>query len=192
MLETVIKRQESEKRRIHKGSYFHNIGFSLVLQNRLLDALRNFLLAYIEDSINTSINQEARADTAPAARVLKRGFLLRTHIMETIKEIVISKKQNQEIILNPEDVLAELLENVHITEDDLFSLCTKPPHLDQAKDTLFVNLTPEAKSSLDQIVTKMTNRVLQRAATIAKKRNSKVVTGDDVKKAIKQLEREQI
>lgn len=189
MLETVMKRQQ--KGRIHKGSYFYNIGFSQVLQDRLIDALHNILLAYVEDCLNTQINQENSADTLPAARVLRKGFLITDQNLKVIKDIVRGKKQNGEIIFDPEEVFKDFLHDLSVDENNLYALCARRPQLDQVKDTLIVSLTPEAKHALDEIVSKMGDKVLRRAIDIARRRQARVVAEDDVMEAIRQLEEEQ-
>jgi hypothetical protein len=190
MLETVFKRQQEEKRRIHKGSYFHNIGFSQLLQNRLTDSLHNFLLAYIEDCLNVQVNHEDEADALPAARVLRKGFKLIDGNLNLLKNIARTKKQDNEIILNPENLFEDFLRRTNTDVNDLFALCAEPPQFEQLRDTLIINLTPEAKTALDQIVSQMGNKVLERASLIAQKRKAKAVTEADVREAIMQLEGE--
>jgi hypothetical protein len=190
MLETIMKRQEAEKRRIHKGSFFHNIGFSLALQNRLIDSLHNFLLAYIEDCLNTQTDQEELADKLPAARVLRKGFVVRERNLALIRNVTCDKKRLGRIILDPQDILKEILDTIDLNENDLFKLCAVPPSLDGVMNSLVVNLTPEASRVLNDVVAKRMDEVLRIAATIAKKKGEPAVTDDDVREAIEQLEGE--
>jgi len=44
--------QDQEKPPIHKGLPLHNRGLALFHQGKQEDAIRNFLLAYIEDTLN--------------------------------------------------------------------------------------------------------------------------------------------
>lgn len=188
MLETVFERQQEEKRRIHKGSYFHNIGLSQLLQNRLMDSLHNFLLAYIEDCLNVQVNQEDNADTQLAARVLRKGFKVIDENFNLLKNIARTKKQTKEIIIDPENLFKDFLSKTNTDENNLFALCAQPPQFEQLKNTLIINLSPKAKEVLDQIVSRMGNKVLERASLIAQKRKAKAVTEADVRAAIRQLE----
>ena len=156
-----------------------------------MDALHNFLLAYVEDCINSPINQEDRADSAPAARVLREGFSATDESLSAIKAIVRSRKERAETLFDPQDVFQDFLRNVGIDENDLFALCSRRPELDQVRDTLVVNLTPRAKGALDKVVSKMSNRVIRRATVIARKRQGRTISENDVKQAIRDLEEEQ-
>lgn len=186
MLDTIFERQEVENRRVHKGSFFHNIGISRVLQKRLMDAMRSFLLAYVEDCIN----EEESADKAPAARILMTGFFLRKQNMLWIKDAVRVRRQRGEDLLNPENVLGGFLSHIGVSENDLFTLCSRLPELELVRNKLVVNLTPKAKQALDKTVSETTNRVLQKALSISKKRGGQRVTENDIQEAIRQLREE--
>ena len=92
MLNMVLDRQRANGR-IHKGSYYHHIGFCLVLWKKLKEALLNFLLAYIEDTINTEVGHEDDADREPASRVLRESFHLRNSVFDNIKKSLHRKKE---------------------------------------------------------------------------------------------------
>ena len=189
MLDTVMKRQQTEERRIHKGSYLHNIGFSILLQDRLMEALHSFLLAYVEDTLNVSINHEDDADKAPAGRVLKQGFSVINRNLQSIKNIARSKKKSGAVVYDPNNLFEEFLQQVQVDEQNLFALCDRPPTPSQVRGQLVVNLTPEAKRALDAAVSRTGNMLLQIAVTIARKRGRiSEVTEDDIKEAIRQLE----
>lgn len=190
MLDTIMKHQTDEKRRIHKGSLYHNIGFSLVLQNRLNDGLRNFLLAYIEDCLNVPTNREDEADGYPAARVLRKGFSLQERYLIDLKQTLRSTKLSNRQVLDPDATLGDFLKDAGVDQDDLSALCSRKPTIADVRDTLVVNLTPEAKQVLDNIVSKQTDDVIRKAAAIARRRKSSFVTDADVKEAIGQLEEE--
>ena len=190
LLETVFERQGQENKRIHKGSYFYNIGLSQLLQNRLIDSLHSFLLAYIEDCLNVQVDHEDKADALPAARVLRRGFDVIERNLGVIKNIARETKQSNGIILNPENLFRDFLGETQTDYNDLFTLCAQQPQLARLKNMLIINLTPKARVALDQIVSQTGDKVLERAMLIAQKRKAQAVTEDDIREAIKQLEME--
>lgn len=186
ILNVVLERQRSDGKRIHKGSFYHNIGFSLVMQKELLNAFRNFLMAYIEDCINLP-EREDEADKYPAGRVITKGFVIHQENLSSIKKIVKEKRLTPEKLLEPEDIFRLLLKERGIKETDIESLCFKPFSIDRIQSTLFVSLTGEAAEFLNEIVSKKKEAIIQKAAEIATRRGSKIVTGADIREAKKQL-----
>lgn len=137
-LKVVNKLQQNEKRRIHKGPLFCNIGLSQILQRApLMDALRNLLLAYIEDCLNSENGSEDTADTMNAARVLKKGFAVNDQNLNKIKDAVRVKKRAEEVVLDPEDLLNDFLRSINVAEDNLFALCARKPELDKDSGLIY-------------------------------------------------------
>ena len=189
MSDTVINRQETENRRIHKGAYLHQIGFSLVLQDRLSEALQNFLLAYVEDTLNVPLTREDDADGFPAARVLREGFHLGNANFQMIKEISRRKKEDSVVVKNPTVVLEEYLNQIPIDQSELLSLCDRIPSQADLRRLLIVNLTPQARRALNEVTSKLAQRVLRLASDLAKARgHPDQVTEEDISDAIKRLE----
>lgn len=188
MLDTVIKRQETENRRIHKGGYLHQIGFSLVLQDRLSDALKSFLLAYVEDTLNVPLSRENDADGAPAARVLRNGFHLTDATFQAIKNLSRKEKETDRVVKKPETILKKYLRQRQITEKELLSLCAPVPTFDDIQRQLIVTLTPQAQKVLNETVSKLGEQLLQEAIIIAKSKGHKEITEEDIEDAKKKLE----
>lgn len=188
MLDTVIKRQETENRRIHKGGYLHQIGFSLVLQNKLLDALKSFLLAYVEDTLNVPLTYENNADEAPAARVLRNGFHLTDATFQAIKGLSTKEKETGRVVKKPELILRKYLRQRQISEKELFSLCDPVPTSEDIQRQLIVTLTPQAQKVLNETVSKLGERLLHTAINIAKSKGHKEITEEDIEEAKMKLE----
>ncbi len=68
-LDLMLEFQNKIGRRIHKGNPYHNIGISQLFQGKAVDALRNLILAYVEDLISS--DNPVEVDGAPASRVLR-------------------------------------------------------------------------------------------------------------------------
>lgn len=115
LLEAVLDRQKLDNRRIHKGSFYYNIGFSLAMQNQLTEALRNFLLAYVEDCINAR-KTEDEADTFPAARVLIKGFSIGEKSLSSIKNLVSNNRKTPADLIDPEIVFKSFLKESRVEE----------------------------------------------------------------------------
>jgi tetratricopeptide (TPR) repeat protein len=84
----LMQRQESEDRPIHKGSPLHMIGICLLYQEKTDKALRFFLLAYIEDTLNVGFELESEADLAPASLTLRSLFGINVDFLKKIKDYV--------------------------------------------------------------------------------------------------------
>jgi len=70
----LFEKQSIEDRRIHLGASLHMKGISLLFQNKFKEALQNFVLAYITDTVNSPVGEESNADQAPArARALNHS-----------------------------------------------------------------------------------------------------------------------
>lgn len=69
-------------------------------------------------------------------------------------------------------------------------LCAQPVTIESVQRVLFINLTSEAASFLDELVSKKKEAIIQKAAAIASRRGSRIVTGSDIREARKQLEAE--
>jgi histone H3/H4 len=189
MLETILERQRTEKRRIHKGSFYYNLGLVKTLQEKLVDAYTDFLLAYIEDCINSPVGSEENAEFAPAARALMNGFKMQLSDLRHIQGIVRLKRDTNELF-DPNVILTEFVKHLDRPQKTLIALLPDGLKIDQVKNELIVTLSPKAQQSLNEVATKMANKVLHRARIIAKKRNSPTVTEEDIVLAITELKGE--
>jgi hypothetical protein len=108
---TIIeKAQEEEKHSIHKGAAFYNLGLSLALYGKMNDAIHNFLLAYIEDTLSNHFGEEDEADGAPAYRILRNFFRLNIGVISEInkKSRQIKEEGKWKETSNPELILKEI------------------------------------------------------------------------------------
>lgn len=126
VLQIISEEQKKTKERIHKGAPLHMIGYSLLLQRKPADALEYFLLAHIEDLINTTPEEEAY--NSPAAQALIRIFFISQRSLGRIKEITVREKGKRQI-LDPMEILEEFEKTENIRRKDLLSLCATVPAL---------------------------------------------------------------
>lgn len=87
-LSVFMEWQEEIHRPIHKGSPLHMIGICHLLQNTPEIALKFFLLAYIEDTLNAGFEMESEADLAPASMMLRNVFQIDPGYLRKIREYV--------------------------------------------------------------------------------------------------------
>jgi len=185
LLDIILNKQLKIDRRIHKGSIYHMLGFSLALQKNLCDALHNFVLAYIEDTLSTPMEQENAADSAPAGNVLIKGFHLDEAVLQQIKELAKKNKAENITIYNPEKPLADL------GIPDLLTQCNPQPQVKDITNVLIVTLTPRAQKTWQENVSKISEKIIQIARALAKEREHAEITEDDINDAIEKMEGEQ-
>ena len=75
--------QEKYGQRFHKGYAIHNIGYTLYLQNNYKDALKYFILAYIEDLLSADRLEEAD-ETAFWLEFIINEKLLKKNLVEPL------------------------------------------------------------------------------------------------------------
>jgi hypothetical protein len=105
LYEKMLHWQSKYRQRFHKGYPIHNIGYTLYRKNKVEDALKYFILAYIEDLI--SAESENEADSTPAGRMLIEGYGLDPNLLSVLKQKVQKLKKQNNIPLTPEEVLQE-------------------------------------------------------------------------------------
>lgn len=104
----MLRDQQPAESRYHKGYLLHQIGIILVLSGNPPEALRYFILAYIEDLLSAKRGEEDKADDMPAGRTLRRGYKVNEDALMHLKEIVSADKFSGSVIHDPERVFAEL------------------------------------------------------------------------------------
>jgi len=126
-----IRIQEEEDRPVHKGAPLHMMGLILLFEGKAEDALRHFILAYIEDTLNVDFGHEHDADHAPAARVLRDFFRIDLSLLAEIKRTVYEKKQAGlwRHLRDPMEILKEVAGKLGINLQKLLSLCKSIPSL---------------------------------------------------------------
>jgi len=177
--------------RIHKGAHYYNLALAKILQEQLVESYKYNLLAYIEDVFNTPYNQEDNADNLPAARILRLGFYIIESHFNMIKNITIKGKNIDGIRKDPRNIFREFLEQNDLTENALMSLSSSMPTVENVKNNLFYNLTPDANRALQEVISSTSNRILQLAILIARnKGRSSQIIEEDIIDAIKIFERD--
>ncbi len=111
--EQVYKRQyeilQTEEQKLppndkfHKGGPLHNWGISLLLQNRILEGFQRITLAYIEDLLDFATVDDAI--NAPAFKTLRSYSLISADFLSRLKELAITRREQNVIPRNPEDVM---------------------------------------------------------------------------------------
>jgi tetratricopeptide (TPR) repeat protein len=106
LYEQMLQRQPAGTR-YHKGFPLHNIGYALVRLGRPEEALRFFLLAYIEDLLTQNPGEEDAADGAPASQTLRLAYRIGSDLFDRLKNVVREKKKTNVVVQNPEGILSE-------------------------------------------------------------------------------------
>ncbi len=96
--------QTQYEKRLHKGYPLHSIGYILNCEKRR-EALKYFILAYVEDLLSADIEDEA--DLFPPGQTLLLNEY-EPEILESLKQIVANLKKNGGIPFAPEEVIREL------------------------------------------------------------------------------------
>ena len=132
-LTMITEWQAKEDRPIHKGAPLHMIGICLLYQEKTDEALRFFLLAYIEDTLNVGFEFESEADLAPASLMLRRGFRIDVNFLKTIKKYVANLKRESawSQARDPAKILNAVF--VRFRPPSLIALCKSKPKVVQKK-----------------------------------------------------------
>ncbi|MFC1871320.1 hypothetical protein ACFLYF_02835 [Chloroflexota bacterium] len=96
--------QTQYEKRLHKGYPLHCIGYALDFQSRA-EALKYFLLAYIEDLLSVDIDDAA--DLLPAGQTLLINKEV-PDVLKRLKQAVAELKKRGSIPFVPEEVIGEL------------------------------------------------------------------------------------
>lgn len=126
-LPLIMEWQEKIDRPIHKGAPLHMIGICLLYQEKIDEALRFFLLAYIEDTLNVGFELESEADLLPASLMLRNTFQIDVGFLKGIKEYVAHLKSKGEWAQarDPAKILEVVLNRVR--PPSLRALCKSIP-----------------------------------------------------------------
>jgi hypothetical protein len=132
---------------LHKGHLFYNIGMSLVAQKKSEDAVRNMLLAYVEDALSAKTNEEDEIDRAPAGAALRDFFLMRLHILGEIKHTASRLKEEDRLktAFDPISVVNEVASKIGFEAVNLLSQCGRIPELFTGKQVLGFPQPPEQR-----------------------------------------------
>lgn len=92
----------------HKGYALHNIGVSLLFQNRAQDAFQYFILAFIEDGLAEHSGEDVRAKAKPAANVLRTIYEVPESMLDDLFGALQRKVSDRPAIKDPQEVLTSL------------------------------------------------------------------------------------
>jgi hypothetical protein len=119
--------QEVEGRAIVKGAPFYDLGLSLVAQGRTEEGLRNILLAYIEDTLDTNFDDEDDADRAFAAMFLRDAIRIKLRLLRELKAA--SRKAKADGLwtktYDPANILSEVVRSLSLDEANMIQYCEK-------------------------------------------------------------------
>lgn len=126
-LKLIFEWQAKKNKPIHKGAPLHMLGICLLYQNKINVALRFFLLAYIEDTLNVGLDLESEADLAPASLMLRNVFRIDVNFLKAIKEYVakLKKEGKWAQARNPAKILEAILNITNVR--NLLNLCKSLP-----------------------------------------------------------------
>jgi len=111
--QTLIEAQKREKRTLHKGDALYNLGLAFLYMEDYNNAIKNFLLAYIEDTLSSEFDYEDNADRAPAAQMLRDVFIIDLRFLREIKTAVrLSKSDEPEKPIQNHEKILEIVEGV--------------------------------------------------------------------------------
>ena len=110
----ILRTNQPAGRRYHKGYALHNIGVSTFYSGKQQEALKYFLLAYIEDILSQFDGEEDKADSLPAGRALSGMYLINSSLLESIKVLSKTSKAKGTVIQDPEQIIKDL--DRHLTE----------------------------------------------------------------------------
>jgi len=123
---SLFDKQYVEKRRIHLGAPLHMEGLSLLLQNKLNDAFKAILLAYITDLVNVPLGEEDKANQTPAHKVLAEFFGFSNSNFESLKTLS-GEITDRNQPFNPQILLDKFLSNIHVPQENILTLAAHEP-----------------------------------------------------------------
>ncbi len=94
--------------RYHKGYPLHQIAMTFLLAGKSPDALRYFILAYIEDLLLQKEGEEDKADKMPASKNLRGVYKVTESPLGQLKDIVRRRKKMEELVRDPDIIFDEL------------------------------------------------------------------------------------
>lgn len=94
--------------RYHKGYPLHQIGMTFLLAGKSPDALRYFILAYVEDLLLQKEGEEDKADKMPASKNLRGVYKVPESALGQLKDMVRRRKKMGEFVRDPNIIFDEL------------------------------------------------------------------------------------
>lgn len=107
MYSLLLDKQPSDNR-YHKGYPLHQIGITLFLSGKQDEALKYFILAFIEDLLSKEEGQENKADDEPAGKTLRGAYSVPEFSLVEFKRVVRAKKAQKQVVHDPETIYKEV------------------------------------------------------------------------------------
>lgn len=104
----MLLKEQPDGVRYHKGYPLHQVGMTTLLAGKSREALRYFVLAYIEDLLLQKEGEEDKADKMPASKTLRGAYKVPESALGELKEIARRKKKIGELIQDPDIIFREL------------------------------------------------------------------------------------
>lgn len=127
-LQLLVEAQTNLGRGVHKGAVLYQLGVASLGTDNPREALRNILLAYVEDTLGTPIDFEDDADRTPAGRALFDGFVIQLRLLREIK--CVSRGIKETVVswqhaMDPLPILEKALSQVGSTLSNALLLCQR-------------------------------------------------------------------
>jgi len=123
----IIEKQNIENRRIHRGAPLHMKGLALLLKKDYKNALINFILAYITDTVNVPLGEEDKSDKLPAHNALNTFFKVDNIYLTYIKEISRKNYTDRNTPFEPNSILDIFMEKKKLSIDEILSIAKYIP-----------------------------------------------------------------
>jgi len=176
--------QSETKRRVHKGAVYHNLGLCYLFEENadLNKAIRNFLLAYIEDYVSNAPFIEA-AELGEAARILRIGLGIEPSFLMQIGLVVDQLEQTTDLnkILDPSEVLSSVCGEYRkepLDNFDFVALCKSKAFSIPRRSTLPNALRREKRVFLGGNYTTQTANLLKMKEIVLRCDYEPVITDD--------------
>ena len=102
--------------RYHKGYPLHQAGIALFLSGKQDEALRYFILAFIEDLFTKDEGEEDKTDDEPAAKTLRGAYRVPEMSLAEFKRAVRAKKAQGQIVRDPNAIYQEMARGQPVRE----------------------------------------------------------------------------
>lgn len=127
----ILRIQSEIKKPLHKGDALYNLGLTFIYLEDYENAIKNFLLAYVEDTLSSKYDYEDNADRAPAARMLRDVFIFDLRVLREIKNNVRNIKADKFLdkATEPEKILKTVAKSLDIDLSQLSKLAGRLPKI---------------------------------------------------------------
>ena len=168
ILLNIFEIQKYTSKRIHKGSYYYNLALSSLLLDNINSALKNYILAYIEDVITYDIEKHLDSKKLPAYKILHDVYYVKENYLNDLQSFILDNSDPITHILDPNNIFNNYSDISKIDESNITNICEKIPDSEDIKNIILKYVSPEANVILQRILSETGNRIIEIAASIAK------------------------